>query len=574
MTQEPQSPPPDSIVNIAQHLIERARVHPNAPAVICALGPDRDGRRRYTHQTFSQLNRESAEIALGLKKLGIAVGSKAVVMVRPGPDLFALTFGLFKAGIAPVLIDPGMDRKALKGCIAQSEAEVFIGIAVAHIARKVLGWGRRSISVTIGVGRGAWAQHSLKTIRSMGAEVDDDYLELSDPDALAAILFTSGSTGAPKGALYLHRHFTAQVALLQSMYTFQEGDIDVPTFPLFALFDPALGMSAAFPRMDYSAPAKADPEEIFAVIEDFGAKNLFCSPALLKVLADAVKDQPSEPRLASLERVISCGAPVPPLEMRILRDAAHPQAEIYTPYGATESLPVSSISSTEVDMKGEVGQARGLGVCVGVMTPGVSIKIIPITDQAISVWTDLRDDLSEIEVMCEAGTRVGEVVVYGPSTTQGYLANPEGDRRAKIKGAPDQVVAIPQQSYTHRMGDLGYFDEEGYLWLCGRKSHRVLWEGKLYLPLCVEGVLNTTLGVARTALTTSSVGPVVCVELERSAPSWSEVEATLKARAKLTLATRGLTRFYVHPGFPVDTRHNAKIKRELLSAWIEARLNS
>ena len=124
MTQEPQSPPAESIVNIAQHLIERARVHPNAPAVICALGPDRDGRRRYTHQTFSQLNRESAEIALGLKKLGIEVGSKAVVMVRPGPDLFALTFGLVKAGIVPVLIDPGMDKKALKGCIAQADPEI------------------------------------------------------------------------------------------------------------------------------------------------------------------------------------------------------------------------------------------------------------------------------------------------------------------------------------------------------------------------------------------------------------------------------------------------------------------
>jgi olefin beta-lactone synthetase len=574
LTQEPQSPPAESIVNIAQHLIERARVHPNAPAVICALGPDRDGRRRYTHQTFSQLNRESAEIALGLKKLGIEVGSKAVVMVRPGPDLFALTFGLFKAGIVPVLIDPGMDKKALKGCIAQADPEIFIGIPIAHLARKILGWGRRSISMTIGVGRGAWAQHSLKTIRSLGAGVDDDYLELSDPDALAAILFTSGSTGAPKGALYLHRHFAAQVALLQSIYDFQEGDVDVPTFPLFALFDPALGMSAAFPRMDYSAPAEADPEEIFAVIEDFGAKNLFCSPALLRVLADAVKDRPSEPRLASLERVISCGAPVPPTEMRILRDAAHPEAEIYTPYGATESLPVSSISSTEVDMKGEAGQAQGLGVCVGVLTPGVSVQIIPITDQAISVWSDLRDDLSEVEVMCEAGSRVGEVVVYGPSTTQGYLARPEGDRLAKIKGAPDQVITLPQQSHAHRMGDLGYFDEEGYLWLCGRKSHRVLWEGKLYLPLCVEGVLNEISGISRTALTSTSAGPVICVELARSAPPWSEVESALKARATLSLATRGLTRFYVHPGFPVDTRHNAKIKRDLLSAWAEPKVTS
>lgn len=557
--------PPHS--NIAWHLIKQAERTPHQAAVTCALKPGRDNQRRYTHLTFRQLNQRSAQVALGLKRLGVKVGERAILMVRPGPELFALTFGLFKAGVVPVLIDPGMDKRDLKACIGDAAPSVFIGIGLAHAARVALGWARGQLKHTIGVGPFAWAKSSLAELYQLGIDAPDDYLapEACAPDALAAVLFTSGSTGSPKGALYQQRHFAAQVELLKASYDFKEGAVDVPTFPLFALFDPALGMRAVFPYMDFSAPGKADPEELFAVIEDFGAEHMFCSPALLRRLAQALPPASSSStfnRLRTLKRIISAGAPVPPPEMRALRAYMHPDAELFTPYGATESLPVSSISSREVDDFGERGHHAGRGVCVGQPCPGVEVRLIEIHDQPIERW-------EEATLIQKRGPHaLGEVVVYGPSTTQGYLARPDGDRASKIQGPPPGASPIADQVFSHRMGDMGYLDEEGRLWLCGRKSHRVEWEGVRLSPLCVEGILNTVHGVLRTALVATPQGPTICVELDAQSPTrWAEIEGAIRELIEARPELRVIQRIIAHPGFPVDTRHNAKIKRERLSEW-------
>ena len=583
-----------TVHNIAEHLIARALDHPHQPAVICSLGRGQNGRRSYTHLTFEQLNTESAQIASGIKNLGITKGSKALVMVRPGPDLFAITFGLFKAGIAPVLIDPGMDRRDLRECIAQAAPDLFIGIPIAHVARKLLGWGKQSVKRTFMVGgnQSGWrrsvqrflmrllAREHIDDVKMAASAVSADYLDEQDPDALAAVLYTSGSTGAPKGAVYCHRHFAAQVHLLSTLYHFRAGAFDVPTFPLFALFDPALGMSALFPKMDYSAPAKADPQEIFDVIDDFGAENLFCSPALLRVLASDLERQPR--LLPTMRRVISAGAPVPPEEMKRLRDACHPDAEIYTPYGATESLPVTSISCEEVMSRGIAGQTSGRGVCVGRPPQGVHVRIIKVTDESLPLWNDVHIIDRRLNAQDElnpttAAILVGEVVVYAASTTQSYLSRPEGDRISKISGPPPDVDIIEGQQVSHRMGDLGYFDQDGYLWLCGRKSHRVDRQYNLptaqetpvefrWLSLCVEGVTQSVEGIQRTALAEHTQGPILCVELSGD-HTWSDVRSSLFKLIEKHPALQGILGLVQHQSFPVDTRHNAKIKRELLSQW-------
>ena len=88
--------------------------------------------------------------------------------------------------------------------------------------------------------------------------------------------------------------------------------------------------------------------------------------------------------------MISAGAPVPPAKMALMRSALHPDAEIYTPYGATESLPLCSISCSALIKDGEKGLQEGKGVCVGTPIEGVNIEIIPITDDAILTWTDTK----------------------------------------------------------------------------------------------------------------------------------------------------------------------------------------
>jgi olefin beta-lactone synthetase len=571
------------IHNIAQHLINRADISPHRFAVSCALGANKEGRRSYTHLTFQQLNRESAQVAFGLHAIGLKPGMKAVLMVKPGPDLFVLTFALFKAGIAPILIDPGMQRSSLKKCIDQAQPDIFIGIKIAHWARRILRWGSKTLQHYISV-KPMWGiDHCLAEIKQQGEEAADDYMYTGHPSDLAAILFTSGSTGTPKGAEYQHRHFVAQVDLLQRTYSFTVGDIDIPTFPLFALFDPALGMSAVFPKMDFSAPLKADPQEIFAVMRDFGAHNLFCSPALLQKLALALPETPpvdlshssselslSFSSLHSMKRIVSAGAPVSPEAMRRLKQYTQ-ECEIYTPYGATESLPICSISCSEIWQRGVVGQKKGYGVCVGRLVEGVHVEIIPITNQILQDWSAVKayrsqDPLVDLTVQ---GYSVGEVVVYAPSTTQNYLRQPQADADSKILGAPPQVTSIEGQNYSHRMGDLGYIDQEGYLWLCGRKSHCILSESHINLPLCIEGIFNEVEGVRRCALAYYRKNAVICVELEKNTKiSWVNILQDLSKKSKQFPMTHEIKRFIEHPSFPVDTRHNAKIKREVLSQWL------
>ena len=130
-----------------------------------------------------------------------------------------------------------------------------------------------------------------------------------DPDETAAILFTSGSTGVPKGAVYTHAIFHAQVDLLRRTYDIQPGEVDLCTFPLFALFGPILGMTCVVPEMDATRPGKVNPTRIIEAIADFGVTNLFGSPALIRRVGEY--GEAKGIKLPSLRRVISAGAPVP-----------------------------------------------------------------------------------------------------------------------------------------------------------------------------------------------------------------------------------------------------------------------
>ena len=255
-------------------------------------------------------------------------------MVRPTPEFFLLMFALFKAGAVPVLVDPGIDKRALKQCLDEARAEAFIGIPLAHVARVLLGWAK-SARLRITTGARAWlADTTLAQVEREGAGAGPQ-LSATAPDDVAAILFTSGSTGVPKGVVYRHRHFVAQIQMLGQAFGVAPGGVDLPTFPPFALFDPALGLSSIIPDMDPTRPAQADPRKLHDAIARFGVDQLFGSPALMGVLARF--GQP----LPTLRRVTSAGAPVPADVVAKMRELLPPDAQFWTPYGATECLPVA-----------------------------------------------------------------------------------------------------------------------------------------------------------------------------------------------------------------------------------------
>ena len=536
--------------NIAAALPRLAHERPDQIAMRC---PGRNGSYDIA-LTYAQLDARSDAIAAGLAKRGIVRGTRTVVMVRPTPEFFLLMFALFKAGAVPVLVDPGIDRRALKQCLDEAEPDAFIGIPLAQVARCVLGWARSATKIVTVGKRWAWGGTTLAKIEARGSGAGPQLADTA-PDDVAGILFTSGSTGVPKGVVYRHRHFVAQIELLRNAFGMQPGGVDLPTFPPFALFDPALGLTSVIPDMDPTRPASADPDKLHAAIARFGVTQLFGSPALMKVLADHGAPLPT------VQRVTSAGAPVPPDTVAKIRTLLPDGAQFWTPYGATECLPVAVIEGRELESTRAATEA-GAGTCVGRAVPPNEVRIIRIVDAPIADWNDV-DQVPDGEV--------GEITVAGPTATDTYFRRDAATRIAKIREAlPDGGERI-----VHRMGDVGWFDGEGRLWFCGRKTQRVeTADGPLYTEQ-VEPVFNTHPQVRRTALV--GVGepgrqtPVLCYELQPGVGAdRARLEAELRAIGARHPHTARIARFLPHPGFPVDIRHNAKIGRETLALWAAA----
>ena len=536
--------------NIAAALPRLARERPAQVAMRC---PGRNGAYDVA-LSYAELDARSDAIAAGLAGRGIVRGSRTVVMVRPTPEFFLLMFALFKAGAVPVLVDPGIDRRALKQCLDEAKPEAFIGIPLAMLAKALLGWAK-SARLRITTGRRAWlADATLAEVERDGARAGPQHtastMAETQPDDVAALLFTSGSTGVPKGVVYRHRHFVAQIAMLRDAFGIEAGGIDLPTFPPFALFDPALGLTSIIPDMDPTRPAKADPRKLHAAIKRFGTTQLFGSPALMRVLAEH-----GEP-LPTVKRVTSAGAPVPPEVVAKMLDLLPADAQLWTPYGATECLPVAVIEGRELLTLRERTEA-GAGTCVGRPVAPNDVRIIEIDDKPIADWWQAT--------LVPDGV-VGEITVAGPSATDAYFNRDAQTTLAKIREG-ERIV--------HRMGDLGWFDAEGRLWFCGRKSQRVVVDAST--TLCteqVEPVFNAHPDVARSALV--GVGPqgaqrpVLCVELRRDIDkrAWPRIEGELRHLADGLVHTAKVDTFLRYPkAFPVDIRHNAKIGREKLAAW-------
>lgn len=544
--------------NIAAALPRLAAAGPEQVAMRCPGGRGSNGFARYdVTLTYGELDRRSDAIAAGLGAQGIGRGHRVVVMVRPSPEFFLLMFALFKAGAVPVLVDPGIDKRALRQCLDEADPEAFIGIPLAVFARKLLGWARRARVVVTAGRRWFWGGPTLAAIEAAGAGAGPQLAD-TKPDDVAAILFTSGSTGVPKGVVYRHRHFVAQVELLREAFGIQAGGVDLPTFPPFALFDPALGLASIIPDMDPTRPAQADPRKLHDAIERFGVDQLFGSPALMRVLAE--HGQP----LPTLRRVTSAGAPVPAAVVAKMRELLPGEASFWTPYGATECLPVAVIEGRELQATREATE-QGAGTCVGRPVPPNEVRIIAITDAAIEDWS---------QAVVLGAEAIGEITVAGPTATDEYFRRPQATALAKVRETlPDGSTRI-----VHRMGDLGYFDAQGRLWFCGRKSQRVRTpEGNLYTEQ-VEPVFNTHPEVARTALVGVGEGTaqeaVLCVEVEKHLPQYEHerILAELRRLSEGFVHTARIRHFLVHDGFPVDIRHNAKIGREKLAAWASKEL--
>ncbi len=528
--------------NIARHLALMAAAQPAALALKIPRGRTRDGDIDYLVLTFAELDAEVAAWSARLTATGVCRGDRTLVMVRQGLPLIASAFALFRIGAVPVVIDPGMGLKNFLACVARSRPRALVGIPFARLISHLFRSAFSTVKIRVAASSSLTARLTNPTSKIENPKLETAVTAAQD---LAAILFTSGSTGTPKGVCYEHGMFDAQVRLIRDTYGIKPGEIDLPMLPIFALFNPALGMTTIVPEIDPRRPAEVDPAKIVQAIQQERVTNSFGSPTLWRKIGDHCRK--NKLTFPSLRRVLCAGAPVPAALWENSR-AFIPHGTLHSPYGATEALPVASVSADEID------PASVRGACVGRPVREIEIKIIAISDQPIVASADARD--------LPAG-EIGEVIVRGPVVTKTYDALPAATAAAKISDGA---------AVWHRMGDCGYLDADGRLWFVGRKAERVETKtATLHTEPC-EQAFRAHPRATRCALV--GLGPRgeqrPAIIAETSVKDSAEARALareLRVLARAHPHTAAIKTFYFHPRFPVDVRHNAKIHRLTLAQW-------
>ncbi len=534
-----------------QAFLETAQRYPENDAVVAPSFLS--DSVKYAKLTYKDLTALISKYERGLSELGLMRGDKVLMLVKPGIDFLALSYAVMGRGAVPVFLDPGMGREKLFRCIKELRPDVLIGSPLAQVLR----WVKKDLFSSI-----KFHVVAAEFFGMLGPDLS--YLKrfASRPmptvpgTGQALIAFTSGATGTPKGVIFSDSMIQAQLQIFTDVLGLKAGEKDLPLLPIFSLFNLAIGVGSVFPPLNPSRPLTVDSARVLRLIADHQIRYSFGSPTLWKKIGEYCVRTRSN--LGSIEKILVAGAPVP-RETLVLLKSVLKQGDIFTPYGATEALPVTLISATDILNTPEVPAETGeQGTLVGRPIAGVELKIIAPQDGPIP---------GEEEMFECAPLEIGEVIVRGANVSQEYFERTDANQRGKISASSGQ---------WHRMGDLAYQDRQGLLYFCGRKVHAVHTAERIYFSVPVERIFNTHAKVARSALI--DLGGQAALAIEPHPQFWPESEterehfiAELLSIARAHPLTERIDRFFFHQSFPVDGRHNAKIFRDQLSLWAKKR---
>ena len=458
-----------------------------------------------------------ATYAEALHHRGVLRGERIAVLVPPSVDLIAVVYACWRIGAVAVIADRGLGLKGLKSAIRASRVSHVIGPVKAIAAARLLRWAPRASMIQLSALASSPVVKKLEFVRAPEPSADD----------LAAVLFTSGATGPAKGVRYTHRQLYAQRDALQKTYNITPSDTFVAAFAPFALYGPALGIATGLADMDVTSPGTLTAAALDDACRRVGATMVFASPA---ALANVVKTATTDmTHLRSVRLVMSAGAPVP---IKTLQEVSVlcPNAELHTPYGMTEALPVADVSLSDL---ARIGSGRG--VCVGKPVIGCDVRI--------------DHDTSEL-------------LVSAPWMSAGY------DSLWLTQHNARPVVITDGHTVTwHRTGDVGHIDGEGNVWIEGRMVHVIHSARGPITPVPLEIAAEALPNVVRAAAV--GVGPtdvqqiVMVVETVNGTEGPADTELTHAVRqalAPLTIASVWITQ-----KLPVDIRHNSKIDRTAVS---------
>lgn len=548
------------LIDMPDRIRQIALEHPDRVALI-DVSRTPWGSTRIRTTNFKTVSDRAERLAVGLRELGIGEGTLCSYMIPPGENAMVVALALWRVGAALVGIEPhSHGLRPVAKSLKRVQPTVFFGTPEAHVARLAFGWGRGSVKTNIVVGGlGLPGIRSLASLEKHSIPENPQSAVIAD-DAPMLIGYTTGSTGNPKPMVMTKSNVSGMIKGVMSEWQLGSGEdiIDMPTFPIFWVIGLAHGGTTIVPPMDFAlhGPGDADPAAIARTIEEQNVHSMFASPALLWNLANHCAKVGKT--LPSVRRIVSAGAEIQGPLYAAMKPII-PEGELYSDYGATEALPVAEIDGETVLNETWAASRRGQGLCVGRPFPGVEAKIIKIDDGDI-LTIDAAVELPQGEI--------GELIVRSPHVCDRYWNAPEDMAANKIEDGDTR---------WQRMGDTGYIDDQGRIWTCGRRSHRVVNASGTWFSLRCEFVLDTHPDVLRTALIgpvlagESQPTPTIVVELrEGSRGKQAQVEQELLELAEANDTTRGITNFIFIKQLPVDKRHNAKIDRPALARQAEA----
>lgn len=526
--------------NVISFLEQHRRQAADRPALLWA-GPDFARDASHQRWTFSELAQRCESAAAGFSGLGLAPGDRVFVFVPMSPALYVVLFSVQRLGAIPVFLDSWARKDQLGSCMEQATPRAFVGPAAAM---KLLEGDPRAARIPIRVTVGAPEGSAVPRLDDLMSQQRSCPIQPVDRHHPALITFTTGSSGAPKGANRTHRFLTAQHHALTRALPFRPDDIDLPVFPIFSLHNLASGVTTVLPAIDLARPAESDGETLARQMQSTKAVGCTLSPSLLRGVSKTCREKGIV--LHDLRRCATGGAPISSDDVAAFRAIA-PGAEVHILYGSTEVEPIAHLegSSMPADSEGE-------GVCVGTIAEGLEWKLLRITRDPIEL--DSRDwTLWETPPGAP-----GELIVCGDHVCEGYYNNEEAFRRAKIRDRRDRI--------WHRTGDVGKFDSRGRLWLLGR-VHNAICRGKeILFPVKAEFVMQRLPFVktaAYLALPDPTLGERVCAAFTLrenaiiAAPE-QEVRSALIREGILVDEVRRVS------DIPLDPRHHSKVEYSIL----------
>ena len=533
-------------MNVAELIEREATKSPHHPAIIFP-----QGEKTFSY-TYEELIKKSCFLSYAFQSSGIKKGDRILFFVKPSLHFSAIAFSLFKLGAIPVFIDPGMGLSNLLRCVRKTKPSYFIserkGIILKWIFRKTFSSLKKTFCT-----KSFFFYDSIEKILKEEKSGPILFPKVSETDK-ASLIYTSGGTGSPKGVWYDHGMFRAQVELLKSEFSYTSSDKDLPGFPLFSMMTIAMGVTSVIPEMDPSSPGTCDPSKIVKNIEEFKVTTIAGSPAIWERVGNYCQEKGIT--LESVRALIMFGAPIPKRLHKIFEDIL-PNGTSYTPYGATECLPVSNISWKTIQEASLPETFPYNAICIGKNIEPCQVRIIQETN---------KKNLSLSETKELPSYEIGEIIAKGRQASPAYLGEYEANEESKIKD---------QNSFWHKMGDLGFKDAEGKLWFCGRKAHKVTSSstGKDYFSLPTELLFNDHPEIKKTALIKLRCGnkiePALSIERLQQEEKLSPEAAKSFKKELLSRAAQGghneISKFFLHKSLPVDRRHNIKIDRKALS---------